>query len=90
MVPVKGMLSICGALAAGEYLASFVPSAADVWPAVAGLAVLIALFGFGLAARGWPLGGGGPAAAAGAPVAGGMEAARDAILRILADAGLLN
>ena len=55
MVPVKGMLSICGALAAGEYLASFVPSAADVWPAVAGLAVLIALFGFGLAVRGWPL-----------------------------------
>lgn len=52
---MKGILSICGALAAGEYLASFVPAYADAWPAVAGLAVLVMLFGYGLAVRGWPL-----------------------------------
>lgn len=49
-----GILHICGALAAGEYAASFVPHLAEAWPFVAMLAVLVALFGFGLRARGWP------------------------------------
>ena len=47
------LLKICGMLAAGEYLASLVPNVADVWPMTAALAVLTALFGYGLAVRGW-------------------------------------
>ena len=43
----------CGALAAGEFLASFSPGYADAWPVVAISAVLSALFGYGLAVRGW-------------------------------------
>lgn len=49
------ILCICGALAAGEYAASFVPTYAGAWPFVAALAVLVALFGCGLEVCGWPL-----------------------------------
>lgn len=52
---MKGILSICGALAAGEYLASFFPSFAALWPVVAFALVLVALFGYGFAVRIWPL-----------------------------------
>ena len=38
---------ICGALAAGEYLASFGPQLAGVWPVAAIAATLILLFGYG-------------------------------------------
>lgn len=47
------ILFICGALAAGEYAASFVPAFAEAWPVVATLAALVGLFGHGLAVRGW-------------------------------------
>ena len=49
------ILFICGALAAGEYAASFVPTLAEAWPLVAVLAALVGLFGHGLAIRGWPV-----------------------------------
>lgn len=49
------MLSLCAALAAGEYLASRVSVAADVWPLAALAVVLSLLLGYGLSARGWPL-----------------------------------
>ena len=52
---MKGLLSICGALAAGEYLASFGPHFAETWPFVAGLLAFVLLFGYGLKVRGWPL-----------------------------------
>lgn len=52
---MKGILSICGALAAGEYLASFFPSFAALWPVVVFALVLVALFGYGFAVRFWPL-----------------------------------
>lgn len=48
-----GILFICGALAAGEFAASFIPTFAEVWPFVLLLAALVALFGYGLAFRGW-------------------------------------
>lgn len=51
---MKRLLLVCGALAAGEYLASFVPGLAELWPVAAVLAVLVALFGYGLSVRGWP------------------------------------
>ena len=44
---------ICGALAAGEYAASFAPNFAEAWPFVAAAAAFAALFGHGLAVRGW-------------------------------------
>ena len=44
---------ICGALAAGEYAASFAPEFAPMWPVPALCAALVALLGFGLGARGW-------------------------------------
>lgn len=47
------ILFICGALAAGEYAASFIPVFAEAWPLVALLAALAALFGYGLVVRGW-------------------------------------
>jgi len=47
------MLTFCGALAAGEFLASFFPHAAEAWPSVAILVVLVALFGYGLDLFGW-------------------------------------
>ena len=49
------ILSLCLALAAGEYLASFFPVAYACWPLSAVLAVLVLLFGYGLSLRGWPL-----------------------------------
>lgn len=50
-----GWLFACAALAAGEYTASQAPGFATAWPAVAVLAALTALFGYGLAVRGWHL-----------------------------------
>ena len=47
------LLYSCGALAAGEYLASLVPRIADIWPLPAVGVVLTALFGYGLSWRGW-------------------------------------
>lgn len=41
------LLFICGALAAGEYLASFCPQLAGVWPVAAIAATLVLLFGYG-------------------------------------------
>lgn len=49
------ILSYCLALAAGEFLASFVPGAAEAWPVPAAAALFALLFGYGLAVRGWPL-----------------------------------
>ena len=48
------LLTICGMLAAGEFLASFVPSFAEAWPVVALAIPVVALFGHGLCVRGWP------------------------------------
>ena len=48
-------LRICAALAAGEYLAAQVTGFAEAWPFLAILAGLAALFGYGLALRGWPI-----------------------------------
>ena len=45
--------AICGALAAGEYAASFAPEFAPMWPVPAIGAALVALFGFGLGVKGW-------------------------------------
>ena len=45
--------AICGALAAGEYAASFAPEFAPMWPVPAIGAAFVALFGFGLGAKGW-------------------------------------
>ena len=45
------LLLICGALAAGEYLASFVPQAAGAWPVAAIVATLFGLFGYGWGTR---------------------------------------
>ena len=45
--------ALCGALAAGEYAASFAPELAPMWPVPAIGATLVALFGFGLGAKGW-------------------------------------
>ena len=46
------ILFICGALAAGEYAASFVPNLAEAWPLAAALTVFAALLGYGLGGRG--------------------------------------
>ena len=53
MSRMRMLLLLCGALAAGEYLASFVPECAELWSVTAGLAVFLALFGYGLGIRGW-------------------------------------
>ena len=45
--------AICGALAAGEYVASFAPEFAPMWPVPALGAALVAVFGFGLGVKGW-------------------------------------
>ena len=45
--------ALCGALAAGEYAASFAPELAPMWPVPAIGATLVALFGFGLGVKGW-------------------------------------
>ena len=50
-----GWLIACAALAAGEYTASLAPGFATAWPVAAALALLVALFGYGLAVRGWHL-----------------------------------
>lgn len=52
---MKRLLLVCGALAAGEYLASFVPGLAELWPVAAVMAALVALFGYGLSIRVWPV-----------------------------------
>lgn len=49
------ILFLCGALAAGEFAASFAPTWAEAWPVAAMLTLLVALFGYGLCIRGWPL-----------------------------------
>ena len=45
--------AICGALAAGEYAASYAPELAPMWPVPAIGAALVALFGFGLGVKRW-------------------------------------
>ena len=45
--------ALCGALAAGEYAASFAPEFAPMWPVPAIGATLVVLFGFGLGVKGW-------------------------------------
>lgn len=45
--------ALCGALAAGEYAASFASGFAPVWPVPAICAAFVALFGFGLGVKGW-------------------------------------
>ena len=45
--------ALCGALAAGEYAASFASEFAPMWPVPAIGAALVALFGFGLGVKGW-------------------------------------
>ena len=47
------LLSYCGMLAAGEFLASFVPSFAETWPVAALALPVVVLFGYGLGVRGW-------------------------------------
>ena len=49
------ILMTCGALAAGEFAASYVPAWADIWPFAVLLTVLIVLFGYGFSVRGWPV-----------------------------------
>lgn len=49
------MLFVCGALAAGEFIASRVSWYADTWLALIVVAVLVALLGYGLQVRGWHL-----------------------------------
>ncbi len=53
---MRRMLTFCGALAAGEFIVSPASTWAEAWPIAAIAAVLVALLGYGLAARGWPLG----------------------------------
>ena len=49
------ILFLCGALAVGEFAASFAPTWAEAWPGTAMLTALVVLFGYGLCIRGWPL-----------------------------------
>ena len=48
-------LYICLALAFGEFVATGIPNWDEAWPVAAILAVLVALFGYGYAVRGWHL-----------------------------------
>lgn len=48
------LLFLCGALALGEFVASFVPLASGSWPFPFCLAVLVVLFGHGLDVPIWP------------------------------------
>lgn len=48
------LLLACAALAAGEFAASRVPTLSEAWPAVAMAALLVAVFGYAGAVRGWP------------------------------------
>lgn len=47
------LLLACAALAAGEFAASRVPTLSEAWPAVALLALLVTVFGYACAVRGW-------------------------------------
>ncbi len=47
------LLFACAALAAGEFVASRAPTYAEAWPAAAAAALLVALFGYAWAVRGW-------------------------------------
>jgi len=49
------LLSLCSALAAGEFLASYFPQYAEAWPIVASAILLTMLFGHGLRLRIWPI-----------------------------------
>lgn len=49
------LLPFCAALAAGEACGLICANFAPLWPFFVGLAVLVVLFGHGLAVRGWPL-----------------------------------
>ena len=49
------LLLACAALAAGEFAASRALGFVEAWPAVVGLAALVALAGFAWSVRGWPL-----------------------------------
>ena len=49
------ILFLCGALAAGEFAASFAPTWAEAWPFAAMLSLLVTLFGYGLCVRCWPV-----------------------------------
>lgn len=53
MCSVMRIFFCCGALAAGEFAASYVPGFADAWPVLAIAVIVSALFGYGLAVRGW-------------------------------------
>lgn len=48
------ILFLFGALAAGEFTASFAPTWAEAWPVAAMLTLLVSLYGFGFCVRGWP------------------------------------
>ena len=48
------ILSICGALAAGEFVASFAPQCSSTWPLLALVTAAVVLFGYGLMWRTWP------------------------------------
>ncbi len=49
-------LLLCGALAVGEGLGFLFAAFAPLWPLAAGLAVVVALFGYGYRVRGWAYG----------------------------------
>lgn len=49
------ILLTCAALAAGEFAASRVPGLAELWPAAALAAAVVAVVGFAWEVRGWPL-----------------------------------
>ena len=51
----KPWIAACGAFAAGEALASLLPSGAEAWPLPLAVAVVVALFGYGFRIRGWRL-----------------------------------
>jgi len=50
----RSLLLVCGALALGEFIASFVPLASGSWPFFLCVAILAAFFGHGFAVPGWP------------------------------------
>ena len=54
MTTTKRLLLACAAVAAGEFAAARVPMFAEAWPAVAVLALLVALLGHAGGFRPWP------------------------------------
>jgi len=54
MIDRRSLLLVCGALALGEFVASFVPLASRSWPFFLCVAVLVVFFGYGFAVPGWP------------------------------------